>query len=459
MEEEGKVDSMFMENLEEWILEEDKVVTYKYLSKALKCHVNVAKQMLFNFVQEQRNKDNTNLGIVYLVSGFVKSDEGADKLKVAMINEKDLDKQTKKFQKVLTKHIYSVQNHKNISSTTIYATDIMSVREDIYSSNAQNAIKNKAAVPRPTETFNQKPSTSSATTKAVKPEVKKEPSASVTAKVKQEEKKPMFSASTTAKKEESGKKPANSAGKKGGSNIASMFAKQAATAKTKPKEEPATPGAAKEELGSSTSPGKENMENARIEKEKEKSNEKKPEAKVSASKKSAASASKLAKNKKNSSSKDANKKRKRIMVQSDSDESDEEREEVEDRGAQSEDEAPPQARIIESDEEEEIPSTPQLQSKTNSQTGGRRKVRKEVDKTYIDDKGFMVTKKEFVYESEEDDGTQDSPPAPVQKAKPAVMAENKKSPPAAEKPAAKKAKLAAGVNAKQPGIMSFFKKK
>ena len=43
------------------------MITYKYLSKALKCHVNVAKQMLYNFVQQQQEKGNKDLG-EYLIS-------------------------------------------------------------------------------------------------------------------------------------------------------------------------------------------------------------------------------------------------------------------------------------------------------------------------------------------------------------------------------------------------------
>jgi DNA polymerase subunit Cdc27 len=40
-----------------------KVVTYKYLSRSIKVHVNVAKQMLFNFVDEERKKKpSTQLG-------------------------------------------------------------------------------------------------------------------------------------------------------------------------------------------------------------------------------------------------------------------------------------------------------------------------------------------------------------------------------------------------------------
>ena len=70
MGEDVKVDAMYMENLEEWIEEEDNVVTYKYISRNLKVHVNVAKQMLFNFV-DSRKSSGCKLGVVYLVSGLV----------------------------------------------------------------------------------------------------------------------------------------------------------------------------------------------------------------------------------------------------------------------------------------------------------------------------------------------------------------------------------------------------
>ena len=61
----------------------------------------------------------------------------------------------------------------------------------------------------------------------------------------------------------------------------------------------------------------------------------------------------------------------------------------------------------------------------------------------------MVTKKEIVYESESEPEVETKPAAPV--------AAKKASPPA---PAAKKQKLmASGAGTKQPGIMSFFKKK
>jgi len=443
-EEVKKIDGMFMENLQEWVLEEDKVVTYKYLSRSLKCHVNVAKQMLFNFIQDQREKSGSDLGIVYLLSGNQAVD-GMKKLKVVLVEEKDLEKEVEKFDNLLSKHIYSVQKNQKISATALYATDLLSMKEDVYSCNSQSAIKNKAAVPKPNYTVMRAPEVKKEVKHEIKKEIKKEepkkePKKEESAK-KETKKNDIAAAFAKTKKspnkDDSGKKPAPV--KKSGSNIASMFAKQASKPK-KVEEKPKTPD---------VSPGKENMENKIIEKhiEETKKKEDKKEEKKSSAKKPVAKASKK------KPGKDEGKKRKRITVASDSESDEEEKEEEKEAMEEDvEEEAPPQARMIESSDEEDIPSTPQPQA---SSKPGRRRVRKEVDKTYVDEKGYMVTKKEVEFVSE-DEEEEESKPEPKTKKSP------KKTSPAAQKPAAKKAKIAtaaAGSGNKQANIMSFFKKK
>merc|ERR1719219_3310910 len=108
---------------------------------------------------------------------------------------------------------------------------------------------------------------------------------------------------------------------------------------------------------------------------------------------------------------------------SDSDESEDEKEEPVE--VMEEEIAPPQAALIESDDDEIIPGTPKVKKKTKP---GRKRVKKLIDKTFIDDKGYMVTKK--VYESGSET---DNEPSPVKKP---VKPVPKDSPPA---PAAKKA--------------------
>merc|ERR1719350_46150 len=104
--------------------------------------------------------------------------------------------------------------------------------------------------------------------------------------------------------------------------------------------------------------------------------------------------------------------------------------------------APPTAKLIESSDDEEIPPTPKQPTRTSKP--GRKRVKRQVNKTYVDDQGFMVTKKEYESASETDEE-----PEPVKE----------KTPKKAEAHVAKKAKLAAPGAKSQAGIMSFFKKK
>ena len=76
--------------------------------------------------------------------------------------------------------------------------------------------------------------------------------------------------------------------------------------------------------------------------------------------------------------------------------------EEEEKAPSIEEEAPPVSVLLES-EEEEIPATLQAETKTRP---GRRRVRRLVDKTYMDSKGYMVTKKEYEYASESESETE-----------------------------------------------------
>lgn len=422
MSESTKIDDMYMENLEEWVLEEDKVVTYKYLSKNLKVHVNVAKQMLFNFVQGQKNK----LGVVYLVSGLVKSDHGDDSAdvgtqqKVVLVKEADLEKVKSKFSEVLSQHIYSVQKtSESVNVTSLFGADKQEPGQDVTAGASLASIKHKAAVPR--EAIIRAPA-------VVKQEIKTQPIAKKEEKKDSAKKVTGIEASfskTVVKKPSPVKtettKPVTK--DKGKSNIANMFAKQS----TKPK--PSKTATATEE--------KENIVNQKIEESKESKVEKKEITRFGKIKEETNTKSK---------SKSDSQKRKRIQVMSDSEDDDDkdEQEEEEDKPIE-EPEAPPVTKLIESDEED-IPATP-VQKTAKA---GRKRVKKQVDKTFMDDKGYMVTKKVYESASETDDETSEPPKVPTPKKQEKV-----------EPPASKKAKITGlGSGGKgQTGIMSFFKKK
>jgi len=434
MGEDVKVDGMYMENLEEWIEEEDYVVTYKYISRNLKVHVNVAKQMLYNFV-ESRKSSGGKLGVVYLVSGLVSRKGGEDEAnsgscqKVVLVKEKDLEGVKTKFTEVLSEHIYSVQKSpENITMTSLFLADKSTPGHDFTAAAGLTSIKHKAAVPREAVMMPQVP----------KKEVKTEP-----APVKKnEEKKELVKKATgieaafskvSAKKPspvktEAAKKPA-AAAKSGKASISSMFAKQ--SSKPKP-----VKTAAEE---------KENIVNQKIEEKATVKEEKTLDNREVESTKPLAQSRGKTNKAKARSKQDDSKKRKRIQVMSDS-ESEDDEVEVE-KSPALEEEAPPVSALLESEEEEEIPATPKQETKTRP---GRRRVRRLVDKTYMDSKGYMVTKKE--YESASESDTEQPEKKPVKKVTP-------KKHEKVEAPVSKKPKLTGSGGKGQTGIMNFFKKK
>jgi len=446
---ESKVDPMYMENLEEWILEENKVVTYKYLSRSLKVHVNVAKQMLFNFVESKKSSSTPLLGIVYLVSGLVENKAGAvddvtepTSLKVLLVKDKDLETVLPKFSKVFSQHIYSVQLTEAVSQSSLFATDLEVFREDPAGATALTAIKHKAAVPReavriPVEI--KKVEVKKEIKQEVKKEVKKSGIEGAFAKTKKPSPKKVDGKSSPIKEE----KPkitnkGNKASKKpAANNIANFFAKQAAKPKVEKTE--------------NKSEEKENIVNQRIEetnnsdKEVIKSPKKEvltsPVKEVRKSPRKAVAKSSTAKKKAND---EDSKKRKRIQVMSDSEDEAEDKDD-EDAVKEEVEEAPPMAKLIESSDDEDIPPTPKQPTRTSK--AGRKRVRRQVDKTYVDEQGYMVTKKEYESASETDDE-----PEPVKEEIPKKVEK-------VEVPAAKKPKLVAPGAKTQSGIMNFFKKK
>ena len=412
---------MYMENLEEWVLEEDKVVTYKYLSRNLKVHVNVAKQMLFNFVQS-RQSSGDKLGVVYLMSGLVPAKGGEDAAtaatcqKVVLVKEQDRETVRAKFSELLSEHVYSVQKSaEGVAVTSLFLADKSQPGQDFTAAAALTAVKHKAAVPREA-------------VMVAAPSVKKE--VSVKKEEAKKEKEPVKKSagieaafSKTSNKKSSPektavvKKPAQTS--KGKSSISSMFAKQA----SKPKP---VKTAAEE---------KENIVNQKIEEAAVETEE----VKVKNEPKS------LPANNSKKSRDDDSKKRKRIQVMSDSEEEEDDQDETNsEKPPEEEEEAPPVSKLIESDDEE-IPATPVRETKTSKT--GRRRVRKLVDKTYMDSKGYMVTKKEYESASETDEETE-----PVKKTSP--KKQDKVEPPVTKKP-----KLTNSGNKGQAGIMNFFKKK
>ena len=98
----------------------------------------------------------------------------------------------------------------------------------------------------------------------------------------------------------------------------------------------------------------------------------------------------------------------------------------------------PPAEDVGDQSDENLPPTPNVEATRN---GSKRRRKKLVDKTFVDDSGFMVTKKELVSCSEEEPSPQ---PSPVKK------------PPVQEKET--KASSSKPMSKKQSNIKNFFKK-
>ncbi|XP_028030167.1 DNA polymerase delta subunit 3-like [Bombyx mandarina] len=87
------------------ILDERRLVTYTSISKELCIHVNKAKIFLREFVDELRkNKPNVALSVSYIISGSLKN----NKLLTILVLEEELVSVKDKFSTIFFEHIYSV---------------------------------------------------------------------------------------------------------------------------------------------------------------------------------------------------------------------------------------------------------------------------------------------------------------------------------------------------------------
>ncbi|XP_014212680.1 DNA polymerase delta subunit 3 [Copidosoma floridanum] len=458
--------SDYESTLKSYIHDDDKLVTYKWLSKELEIHVNVAKDILKQFYEKYQSRGD--IVATYLLIGRLK--DGS--IRIEVVQESNLDAAKKKFVTIDCQHLYSLQ--KCLPDISLLALvgdgdlrysaikcDEKFLRDDdeidalryignvskgmnkveVTSKPVSSKVPDKSA-PKQTSFF-QNNKEKKADKEKEKPEVKKEV----------EESKPEAQTAAAAKKvsppvktsggksDKVSKKPLHS--KQAG--FSNLFGKVA----SKPMSTESKKASSNDEKEKKTTESVDNKievtktkeEQKQVqEKENKKSHQDKDDKKQSSHDKSK-SATKTdnktnTKTKSKSSASDAKSKkrqrsqeksnaskRKRIVVmdssEDDSDNSDNEREE---EPMEIEEEPPEPVK-------KRSPSPP-----AEKRENGKRMVRKLVDKTYLDEEGYLVTKRVHVYEAVEDDE------------KEAVQ-----EPPPKAKPVDNKAK-------KQTTLMSFFKK-
>ncbi|KAF8792515.1 DNA polymerase delta subunit 3 like protein [Argiope bruennichi] len=442
----------YFEKLEQLILDESEMVTYKIASRELKISVNEAKQYLQEFLD---NHNSENLTATYFLSGISKKEPG-NPLKVYVVYKNNLEKFKESLSEVTSCHVYCVCKAVKADEGILYNLDVpyneneednrnyavikqpnIEMKAPVLSK-MTNGIKKevKAAIPQKMgasffknvasnsskNNENTEPSESIGTKEAAKPVESSKTKTQSPVKISNSESKPQklnTLASMWQKSENKSKKGENpKADGKGKTkspqetkqmpknNILSMFSKQSEKKIDNSSKKSPSVSETVEESGSS----KEIFSKSESPIKTEKLNEAKS-SKPSSDKKKKINQrqTKVSKHKKDDESDDEfqpkKKKHRRICTFDDS-ESESESEEIQDRVQRNflspekpmEIETPAKSATPPSDDEEPIPPTPPVISNK-----GKKKVWKTVQKTFEDEDGFFVTKQEKVLVSEDDE--------------------------------------------------------
>ncbi|KAK6077265.1 DNA polymerase delta subunit 3 [Seiridium cupressi] len=419
--------------LAQQVLTEDKVVTYRLLSRALKVHVNAAKEMLYDFHKWQNDKRPGMIHATYLVYGTRKklaeadgdvemadsqSESGvpfSDEVPISTLmlaREEQLQDALQQYEEITSIHVYSLAPHplKDLQLLTEPAQSVtrmtleggLSSAGKVYGSIANPGMRKRERKGGASRPASAAPNVNAETKPQVKPETKPEvkevPTASKAAPAKETK------AATTA----AAKKGAAPSLKRQGSSagISQMFAKAAAKPKkTASRTTSNTPSATDTPSPALSDEGEDDSEMPDV----------KPDVAAGQARKSRQD------------------ELRRMMEESDE-----------------ETESKPQTPT-EEPEEEEPAAEPDLKADEGpaevvSSTGdgrkrGRRRVTKK--KQMMDDQGYLVTVQEQAWESFSED---EAPPP----SKPKVEKADKQAPAAKGKKGAAKG---------QGNIMSFFSKK
>ncbi|XP_077030749.1 DNA polymerase delta subunit 3 isoform X1 [Agelaius phoeniceus] len=141
-------DELYLENIDEFVTDHNRVVTYKWLSYTLGVHVNQAKQMLYDYVERKRRENSgAQLHVTYLLAGNLLQN-GHVCHKVAVVREDKLEAMKSKLSTIASVHVYSIQKALLKDSSPLYNTDYDIVKANLQHCSKFSAIHCAAAVPR-----------------------------------------------------------------------------------------------------------------------------------------------------------------------------------------------------------------------------------------------------------------------------------------------------------------------
>lgn len=421
-------------------------MTYKWLSKELGIHVNLSKQILFEYWEKQRREKDA-ISATFLLMGY--HDDG--EMRVEVVKEADLPRAKKNLSRIVSEHVYSLQK-------TLPDIELLAIADK--GDSQQSAVRCNEAVVRSEHemevlrwgsalhTNKNAAAAQTSTAKNQKPEQAKESTAksSVASKPQEKTQKNAFNNMFAKAIDKQSKEKAAPSGKKAKTTTPPKNAWFEAARKPKIDKSPESKTEEKSKTDKESPPEKKSKAEVTPPK-KDSPSENKSKTKKSGSeepmvvdeapekvtggikKKPAASSSSRGKKRQSTAKKESNsKRRKRIVVAESSEESS--CSDAEDIREPEPDE--PDSPVIE--RKRTCPSPPLEKTE-----GGRRKVRKLVDKTFMDEDGYFVTKKEYVYESCSDKEEEEVKAEVVE-------------PATSEPPAAKNNKQ------KQATLLNFFKR-
>lgn len=441
------MDELYLDNIDEFVNDHNKIVTYKWLSLTLGVHVNTAKQMLYHYLDHKRKESSPQLHATYLVSGkFV--DNGQTCHKVTVVREDQLEEFKAKMNLVVSVHVYSVQKALLRDSAPLYSVDYDAVKDHLKNCSRYSAIRCASAVPM-----------SSVQLQQVR-EMQQAPACGA------ENKKSEMNGDANLASKPSTKPP---------KGIMGMFSNKPAPRnqdngreiKSEQKEDPPAVEVPKSKPAVKANPmmnffGNQTKKTEKLAKEEEvalpsSTAEQQPQS-VEPEKKQEAAAVQPQKDTK----KDSRSKTKRM------EDSDSEEEKMEKKKRRRIKRPEP-----DSSDEDVIPDSPQqmeskeqspekkretiLTSHGNSETRIRKRRRVLKSRTFLDEEGCMVTEKG--YESESYSETEEDVQATKQAAREPVKEKVPSSSKEDEKKSRKKASASSNKGAKQASIMGFFQKK
>ncbi|XP_029931373.1 DNA polymerase delta subunit 3 isoform X2 [Myripristis murdjan] len=447
------MDELYLDNIDEFVNDHNKIVTYKWLSLTLGVHVNVAKQMLYHYLDHKRKESSAQLHATYLVSGKL-VENGQTSHRVSVVREEQLEDVKSKMSVTVSVHVYSVQKAGLKDSGPLYSVDYDAVKNNLKNCSRYSAIRCASAVPMSSAEVQQ----AREMERAVVPEPQNAKTvmnghASVASKPSTKPPKGimgMFANKPTPKNEDAGKEiklePKESAAvveapktKPAAKTnpMANFFGNQAAKRPEKTvKEEEGAPSSSSVEQRPSSSRAEEIQEAVTVEQPRE-------------AKKESRSKTKRVEDSDSEEEKMEKKKRRRIKKP----EPDSSDDEVIPDSPQRHEAREPSPRS----EREEMTSASRPQENSGIKTRKRRRVLKS--RTFVDEEGCIVTEKGYESESysETEDDVQPTRSAPKDPIPAKIPASRKED----EKPTKSQKKAAASANkgTKQASIMGFFQKK